>query len=172
MHLIRTLFLKKSLYQLILFQFYICHYHTFFFRPKSACLGSSPPCNSFAVSVCCYVAAGQTKRCDELWKAPGICPYGDRGGPWTNKPDTESSTYSWASSKSELRLGDELSCPKILISIILKLNFTLVLQLILELCKGSVQGSQNAQVIQSYLKRLPLSASADVSATEGENKNS
>lgn len=39
-------------------------------------------------------------------------------------------------------------------------------QLILELCKGSGRGSQNSQVIQSYLEKLPLStASTDVSAS-------
>lgn len=35
-------------------------------------------------------------------------------------------------------------------------------QLILELCKGSGPGSQNSQVIQNYLEKLPLST--DVSA--------
>lgn len=45
-------------------------------------------------------------------------------------------------------------------------------QLILELCKGSGRGSQNSQVIQSYLEKLPLStASADVSASGADNKN-
>lgn len=58
-------------------------------------------------------------------------------------------------------------------SIILQLNFSLVFQLILELCKGSGRGCQNGQVIQSYLDKLPLSnASADVSASERGKKNS
>lgn len=44
-------------------------------------------------------------------------------------------------------------------------------QLILELCKGSGRGSQNSQVIQSYLEKLPLStASADVSASGADRK--
>lgn len=38
------------------------------------------------------------------------------------------------------------------------------LQLILELCKGSVRGSVDTQVIQSYLGKFPISsANADVS---------
>lgn len=40
----------------------------------------------------------------------------------------------------------------------------LIFQLILELCKGSVQGYVDSQVIQSYLERLPLtSTNTDVS---------
>lgn len=34
----------------------------------------------------------------------------------------------------------------------------LIFQLILELCKGSAQGSVDSQVIQSYLNRLPLTS--------------
>lgn len=52
--------------------------------------------------------------------------------------------------------------------------FFTIFQLILELCKGSVRGSVNSQVIQSYLEKLPLTtASTDVSALTGDiSKNS
>lgn len=47
----------------------------------------------------------------------------------------------------------------------LQQNFFPIFQLILELCKGSVRGSVNSQVVQSYLEKLPLTtASTDVSA--------
>lgn len=140
-------------------------------RPGSTSLGSSPPGASVAASVCCHVAAGQTERCDELWQAPGVCCHGDRGGARTDQPDAENPTHSGTKGKGEQSLCNTSSCP---LELFCSNIFPPIFQLILELCKGSVRGSVNSQVIQSYLEKLPLTtASTDVSAlTRDISKNS
>ncbi len=135
-------------------------------RPEPAPVLPSPPGAPVAASVRRHVAAGQAERCDELWEAPGVCVHGDRGGPWTDQPQTESPAHS--GSKSE---GERKSC---MVSYswmsalkLFRSDNLLIFQLILELCKGSARGSVDTQAIQSYLDALPItSANTDVSTVK------
>lgn len=74
------------------------------FRPFPASLGSSLPGAPPAASVCCYVAAGEEERCDELWETSGVCVHGDGGNAWIDQPQTEGPAHSGFKSKGEQNL--------------------------------------------------------------------
>lgn len=82
----------------------ISHMTLVCFRPKPASFITSPPGAPAAASVCCYVAAGEAERCDELREAAGVCVHGDRGGPRTDQPQTEGPAHSGSKSAGEKKL--------------------------------------------------------------------
>lgn len=93
--------LEISLYEgLLLMYVSLCRY-----IPPSLFTASPDPAT--AARLCCYVAGGTEERHHGLWKAGGICQFGDRYSPGSYHVQTESPTATWSTSKGEF---NELQC--------------------------------------------------------------
>lgn len=119
----------------------------------------SPSGAPFAASVCCHVACGEAEGRDELLEGAGVCVHGDGRSAPPDQPTTESTAPPRPKSQGQQQF---VSQANVFLSHISSNTIYWHFQLILELCKGSALGEVDAQGIQSYLERLPVS-SADVS---------